>query len=245
MSVAEYGAFGYSSEENYCHTVRWVISGTLLPQYASDTHPVAIKRGTRARILSVVQTDCAANGGNGFQDTKLTHVEVTEGKYAGQDRYILGTDWYSQKDYDEFAKEQKHARKIAAVERARLAAAKAKALRKGDKCYQPGILAHAALDAANASAWQNAYSTAVDGLSKNELCGDANRKLENDGILMTAKGWSERHLGMGSTAWADMRAADDDLQRCDKLSNSDFNCDAILGQNTYMLKGWAAADSGQ
>jgi hypothetical protein len=183
LSVAQYGAFGYTSEENYCHTARWVINGTTLPQYADDPHPVAIKRGTKAVLVEHIQTDCAAHGGNDIQNTELTHVRVVGGKFAGEDRYILPSDWYTQAAYDKYAQDQTRERKIAAVLAAKLAAARATAIRKADHCYEPGALGDKALDATNKDAWQSAYDTAEEGLVKNKYCTDPRHKLLNAGSV--------------------------------------------------------------
>src|SRR5665213_285100 len=74
LSVAQYGAFGYASEENYCHTARWVIGGTLLPEYANDPHPVAIRRGSKATLVETIHTDCSSHGGN--DTVSYTHLTL-------------------------------------------------------------------------------------------------------------------------------------------------------------------------
>lgn len=236
MSVAQYGAFGYASEENYCHTARWVISGTLLPEYANDPHPVAIKRGTRARFIERIHTDCTTLGGNDIQDQDLIHVSVLDGKYAGQDRYILPSDWYTQSTYTKYARDQTSQKK-------RLAATYAAMQRKNYSCAKPDEDA----DTASAADWKGDYQTAYDvakaGLAKNESCSDPAHKLMNSGFLMSWKAWAERHIGMRSQAITDMEEADRLLQQCtdsEADKHSDLNCDVARAENESMLKVWVA-----
>lgn len=243
MSVSQYGAFGYSSEENYCHTARWVISGTLLPEYANDPHPVAIKRGTHARLVERIHTDCTAHGGNDIQDQDLVHVNVLDGKYTGEDRYILPSDWYTENGYARYAREQKEQRRLAAVRQRSVAAVYAAMAKKNDGCARPDEQS----DAAGAADWkgdyQAAYDTAKQGLRNNASCTDAAHRLMNSGFLMSWKAWAERHLDMRSQAVSDLAEADRLLQQCTETGadkRSDLNCGVERAANESMLLVWRA-----
>lgn len=110
--VSAYGAFTFSSPENYCHMVRWIVSGTVLPQYADEPKPVPYQRGTKVRVDGKISTDCTTSGGGSLDVEDATLDEVTvlpNQQFAGETRFILPSDLHSLAEYTAYAVRQHRA----------------------------------------------------------------------------------------------------------------------------------------
>ncbi|MGC2632653.1 MAG: hypothetical protein WA215_00430 [Candidatus Cybelea sp.] len=202
-----------------------------------------VKSGDSVQIGLTVRTECRDLWGNGSERNPVWVKDQTSPAEGWIEQTAIS--WANPSEQARFehhqAEEQEEEKKLAAIEAAKLAAQKMAAIRKADGCYEPGALSDAALNAIDKEEWQSAFDTAQKGLKSNETCRNTGHKILNDGFLMTAKGWSEWHLGMKSQALADMQSADSLLQRCsdsgaDKTLNA--NCDLERAGNASMLDVW-------
>jgi len=109
MSVAEYGAYSYASPENFCHMTAFVISGTVAPQHAGESKPTTVARGTKVQVLDRASVECES------VSMDLIHIHILDGAHAGEDRYVLDSDFHTEDEYSQFAQKQAEVKKQHAI----------------------------------------------------------------------------------------------------------------------------------
>lgn len=193
MSAAEFGAYTFASELNFCRGERWIISGTMAPLWPNETHPVLVRRGTPIEDRGHVHVDC----GSLDDRLSLVHGDLVRYRTAknARDRYVRSDDVYSVAQYAAYEQRQRAAK---AEERRR----SAKAIRERlEPVAMPAPIA--------AAGYEDGFAALVragNGLGKHYPCdvAKAERYVEAARRAFTARAYeSARTTAYGGVAYTD------------------------------------------